>query len=177
MLAVEQTATNPLAGHQVIVPIAGSKVSRGKGEVLITYALGSCLGVTVWDPVEHVGGLLHVMLPDSNTSPEKAASNPDMFIDTGVPRLFREAYALRAVKQRLVVCVAGGAALGAMQDSSFNIGQRNITMLRKILWKNGILIKAQQVGGNIPRTMALRIDTGEVLLKTDQAVTRLTQEA
>lgn len=160
-------------GLHVTVPMAGSMISRRAGDMLVTYALGSCLGITLWDPVERVGGMLHVMLPDSATSPEKAQANPDMFIDTGVPRLFRDAYKLGAQKQRLVVCVAGGAALGAMQDSTFQIGQRNITMLRKILWKNGVLIRAQQVGGTIPRTMALRVDTGEVFLKIDQEVTRL----
>jgi chemotaxis protein CheD len=163
--------------RHVVVPMAASRVSRDRAEMLVTYALGSCLGITIWDPVCHVGGLLHVMLPDSSTSAEKADANPDMFIDKGVPRLFKEAYALGAEKKRLVVCVAGGATLGKLADSSFQIGQRNITMLRKILWKNGVLIKGQDVGGNFPRTLALNIDTGEVLLKTDEGVTRLNQEA
>ena len=160
----------------VVVPMANSRHSTDHGDALLTYALGSCLGISVWDPVERVGGMLHVMLPDSATSPEKAAATPDMFLDTALPRLFKTAYALGAVKQRLVVCVAGGATLGAMQDASFHIGQRNVAMLRKLLWINGVLIKAQQVGGSIPRTLALRIDTGEVLIKTEHGVSLLHRE-
>jgi chemotaxis protein CheD len=160
----------------VVVPMAAARHSTDRAETLVTYALGSCLGITVWDPLERVGGLLHVMLPDSATSPDKAAANPEMFLDTAVPRLFKRAYALGAVKQRLVVCVAGGASLGAMNDGSFQIGQRNVAALRKILWKNGVLIKALQVGGTIPRTLALKVETGDVLLKTEHGVSILPRE-
>ncbi len=68
-----------------IVDVADMRVSAVKGDVLVTHALGSCLGITVYDPTTHVGGLLHVMLPLSTIDPKKGKENPYMFVDTGVP--------------------------------------------------------------------------------------------
>jgi chemotaxis protein CheD len=133
---------------------------------VVTYALGSCLGIVVHDPVARVGGMLHVMLPDSSLDAGKAASQPAMFVDTGVPRLFHEAYRLGAAKERLVVKVAGGAAAQGESDM-FEIGKRNMIALRKILWQNGVLIKRHDVGGTISRTMALDVRTGDVTLRID----------
>ena len=135
---------------------------------LVTYALGSCLGIVAHDPVARVGGLLHVMLPDSALDVWKASAHPAMFVDTGVPRLFREAYRLGAVKERMVVKVAGGASAQGTGDM-FEIGKRNMIALRKILWKNGVLIKASDVGGVVSRTMSLDVATGDVMLRIDGA--------
>lgn len=157
-----------------IIGIADMKTSRSPDDVLITYALGSCLGIAIYDPVEKVGGMLHVMLPASAVSPAKALSNPLMFVDTGVPELFKACYKLGAKKERMVVKVAGGASL---QDSGngdqFQIGKRNFISLRKLLWKNNVLIKSCDVGENYSRTMALDISTGEVTLKTNHGETAL----
>ena len=148
------------------VGVADMKVSGDPDDVLITYALGSCLGITVHDPVARVGGLLHVMLPQSSIDPQKAQANASMFVDTGVPRLFLDAYKLGARKERMIVKVAGGATSRASEeDDYFQIGKRNIVMLRKILWKNGVILDSCEVGGNDSRTMLLDIDTGTVSLK------------
>ncbi len=90
-----------------MVGVADMKVSRQPEEVLVTHALGSCLGVAVYDPVARVGGILHFMLPDSSLDPAKGQSHPHMFADTGLPQLFRECYRLGAQKSRLRVKVAG----------------------------------------------------------------------
>jgi chemotaxis protein CheD len=132
---------------------------------LITYSLGSCIGVALWDPVVKVGGMLHYMLPDSQLSPDKARANPAMFCDTGIPRLFRAVYELGATKNRLVVKVAGGSQL-LDDNGTFNIGKRNYLALRKIFWKNGVMIKAENVGGSISRTLTLSIATGVVTIKS-----------
>lgn len=132
---------------------------------IITYALGSCIGVTVFDPVASVGGMLHFMLPSSKTSAEKAASNPAMFGDTGIPLLFKSLYALGAEKERLVVCAAGGAEV-LKDDGHFKVGSRNRTLLRKIFWKNNILVQADDTGGTISRTLRLNMQTGEVTVRT-----------
>jgi chemotaxis protein CheD len=143
------------------------RISGAVVDQLITYALGSCLGITIYDPVVKVGGLLHVMLPMSSIDPVKAEENPYMFVDTGVPRLFLDCYKLGAKKERLIVKVAGGAcANGNADDDYFQIGKRNIVMLRKLLWKNNVLLKSQDVGGSISRTMTLDIDSGLVLIKS-----------
>jgi chemotaxis protein CheD len=141
-------------------------VSKDPDDNIITHALGSCLGIAVHDPVARVGGLLHIMLPLSTIDPSKASSNPYMFVDTGVPRLFLECYKLGAQKNRVVLKVAGGASSKANpEDDYFEIGKRNFIMLRKLLWKNGVLIKAHDVGGSDSRTMSLAVVTGDVTLK------------
>ena len=148
-----------------IVDIADCKVTKDVNLSLITYSLGSCIGVTIWDPQAHVGGMLHCMLPESRISPDKAKMNPAMFCDTGVPKLFRSAYELGAVKSRLIVKLCGGAQL-LDEKGTFNIGKRNYLALRKIFWKNGVMIKAEDVGGSVSRTMKLIIGTGAVTIKT-----------
>jgi len=149
----------------VVVDIADLAVSNDPSATLITYSLGSCIGVAIWDPTAHVGGMLHYMLPDSQLSPDKARANPAMFADTGIPKLFRAAYELGAVKNRLVVKVAGGSQL-LDDNGTFNIGKRNYLALRKIFWKNGVMIKAEDVGGSISRTLKLEVGAGTVTIKS-----------
>ena len=147
-----------------VVDIADLAVSNDRQATLITHSLGSCIGVTIWDPEVRVGGMIHYMLPESKLSPEKAKDNPAMFADSGIPKLFRSAYELGASKKRLIVKAAGGSQL--LDDKGvFNIGKRNYIMLRKIFWKNGILIDADDVGGSISRTVRLNVDTGLVTVK------------
>ena len=153
----------------VVVGMADLRLASTPGERLVTYALGSCLGITIWDPVARVGGLLHVMLPSSAIDAEKALRNPAMFVDTGVPLLFRRSYELGARKERIVVRVAGGAHSGATEaDDQFQIGKRNFLTLRKLLWKNNVLLQAHDVGGcQTSRTMRLDVATGEVLVRAN----------
>lgn len=157
-----------------IIGIADMKISTRPDDVLITYALGSCLGITVYDPVAKVGGMIHIMLPDSSVNPQKAAENPMMFVDTGVPQLFKECYKRGAKKERMVLMVAGGASLQNNEErDQFQIGKRNFLMLRKLLWKNNVLIKSCDVGENFSRTMAMDMATGEVTLKINNVETVL----
>ena len=157
-----------------VVGVADMAASPTQEDLIITHALGSCLGITIHDPVANVGGLLHVMLPDSSIDPIKARETPFMFVDTGVPKFFRECYALGAAKERLVVRVAGGAcASGEAENDFFQIGKRNFLTLRKLLWKNGVLLKAYDVGGSGSRTMSLEIGTGAVVVKSGGKETHL----
>ena len=148
----------------VTVEIADLAVTADRRATLITYSLGSCIGVTIWDPEVRVGGMIHYMLPEASLSPEKAKSNPAMFADSGIPKLFRSAYELGANKKRMIVKVAGGSQL-LDDNGTFNIGKRNYVMLRKIFWKNGILIDSEDIGGSISRTLRLDVATGRVTLK------------
>lgn len=146
------------------VGISDIRISNSVGESLITYSLGSCIGVAVYDPVQKLGGMIHYMLPQSKISPEKAMIKPAMFADTGIPLLLDSLCAEGAAKDRLILKVAGGAQL--MDDNKlFNIGERNFLMLRKIIWTYNILIRGQHVGGNIARTLKLDIATGKVVVK------------
>ena len=160
-----ENAVQPAAGRATrVVDIADLAVSNDPGAVLVTYSLGSCIGVAIWDPVVCVAGLLHYMLPEASVSPEKARSTPAMFCDTGVPMLFRAAYELGAVKRRLVVKVAGGSQL-LDDNGTFNIGRRNYLALRKIFWKNGVLIDGEHVGGSVSRTMRIEVASGIVTVR------------
>lgn len=130
------------------------------GDLIVTHALGSCLGVSIHDEVACVGGILHYMLPSGNLDTEKANKNPLMFGDLGIPAFFQEAYRLGATKDRLRVVIAGGANVIA-GNNNFDIGGRNITIARKLFWKNNVLIAAQHVGGDIPRTLYLEVGSGK----------------
>jgi chemotaxis protein CheD len=149
---------------KIIVGISDMKVSNRPEDVLITYSLGSCIGVLIWDPMARVGGLLHYMLPDSSIDREKAQARPFMFADTGIPRLFKETYRFGAVKERLIVKVVGGSQI--MDNAGvFNIGKRNHAILRKMFWKNQIMVAAEDVGGSGNRTVSLEVGTGVTRLK------------
>lgn len=149
-----------------MVGIAEMTVSDSEDDLLVTYALGSCLGIVIHDPAAKVGGLLHAMLPSSSTGRERAATNPARFVDLGVPALFKAAYRLGAVKERIVVKVVGGASIanGGKQDS-FQIGKRNLIALKKLLWKNGVLLRGSETGGSISRTVSLEIGSGITTVK------------
>lgn len=154
---------------QRVVGVGDLAVSAIPDEALVTYALGSCLGIAVHDPVARVSGLLHAMLPDSAIDLGNGPAQPAKYIDTGVPALFRECYRHGARKERMTVKVAGGAFAGATpEEDRFQIGKRNLIALRRIFWKNGVLIHAEDVGGcQTARTMVLDVASGDVLLRVN----------
>jgi chemotaxis protein CheD len=157
----------------IVIGVSDMKVSNDLESVLVTYSLGSCIGVAVYDAMAKVGGLLHFMLPESTLDPTKAEKNPYMFADTGIPALFKSAYALGAAKQRMKVVVVGGAQV-LDQAGFFNIGKRNHMAVRKIFWKNNVMINYEDVGGNSNRTVKLTIRDGKTWLKVSgQGVTEI----
>jgi chemotaxis protein CheD len=138
------------------------KVGRD-GDILVTHALGSCLGLVVYDPVAKVGGLLHAMLPLSKINPQKAQTNPFMFVDTGVPALFKSLYALGGQKKQMIVKAAGcGNPLG--KNEMFKIGERNYMVLKKLLWKNDVLLATEDVGGTGSRTIHFGLSGGQTII-------------
>lgn len=155
-----------------VIGVGACAVSADPSTTLVTYALGSCIAVLIYDPVTRVGGLLHYMLPESSLDQTKAQKNPYMFADTGIPLLFQNAYKLGAVRNRLLVHVLGGAQIISASDS-FNIGKRNHMVLRKIFWKAGILVQHEEVGGTQSRTVRLELETGRIVMRSGQAETVL----
>ena len=147
-----------------VVGVADMVVLKGPTKQIITHALGSCIGVTIFDPTTNVGGMLHFMLPDSKINNDKATDNPAMFADTGIPVLFKKAYELGAKKENLIVCAAGGAEV-LSDGGHFKIGSRNRTVLRKIFWKNNVLLSADDTGGNNSRTLLLSLADGTVTVR------------
>jgi chemotaxis protein CheD len=158
-------------GKKIIVGVGDLAVTDNRDAELVTYSLGSCIGVAIHDPVAGVGGLLHLMLPNSSLNPERAKRQPAVFADTGLPMLFKSAYQLGAKKGRLRVVVVGGSQV---MDSSgyFNIGKRNYTAVRKIFWRNNVLVDKEDVGGNVNRTVTLEMATGRVWVKINGKETK-----
>ena len=149
----------------VIVDIAGGVVSDAPDDVLVTYSLGSCLGVAFYDPVLRVGAMAHCMLPLSQLDTHKADEKPFMFVDVGVPLLLQKLFERGCRKKDIITRVAGVAQV---MDAAgiFRIGERNYAVFRKILWKNGLLIKAEDVGGVVSRTLRLDIGTGRLVVRS-----------
>ena len=130
----------------VIVGVSDLQVTNDLTKSLITYALGSCVGLTLYDPVAQVGGLIHCMLPLSKIDPSRAEERPAMFVDTGVLAVLRQMIELKATKENMIACVAGAASPLDIEGAA-KIGERNLVVLRKLLWKNDLLITAEEVGG------------------------------
>lgn len=139
-------------------------VTNDISQILVTYSLGSCIGVSVFDPEANVGGLIHCMLPNSKIEPEKAARRPCMFVDTGVVALLQAMMDMGAQGRRMKIKVAGA---GSPMDhvGRFKIGERNMATFRKVLWKNNLMIAAEDIGGTEPRTMSLYMGQGRTTIR------------
>jgi chemotaxis protein CheD len=151
--------------NQVIVDIADARVSRDPDSVLVTYSLGSCLGVAVYDPETRVGGLIHCMLPLSSVDRAKAEQKPFMFVDSGLSLFLKQLFDLGLTRQRAIVKIAGCSRI-LDKNSLFRIGERNYAVARKLLWKNGLMIKGEDIGSDVSRTVRLHIGTGAVTVRS-----------
>lgn len=150
-----------------IVGINEWKVST-VGDFLITFALGSCLGISIYDPLNRIGGLIHSMLPDSSADVHLRQQQPAKFVDSGLESLVNHCEELGASRGRLIVKAAGAAASGEHHRlDAFRIGSRNIESLKRTLKKNGLQLSGLCVGGFKPRTMALDVKTGDVIVIVD----------
>ncbi len=144
------------------VEVGGLAISSDPGDTLISYALGSCVGVAIYDPVAKIGGLIHAKLPVARDTRPELSGGPAMCADVGTMRLLQGMFEAGAVKSRLLVSIAGCG--NPVKTITHDIGGRNYTIVRKVLWKNGILVHAEDVGGDKPRTIALCLGTGEVTI-------------
>ena len=152
-------------GVRIVVGVADMKVSKNTEDNIITYSLGSCIGIAVYDPYAKVAGLLHYMLPESSLDKVKAEKNPYMFADTGIPNLFKETYRYGAKKSRMKVVIAGGAQI-LDQKGFFNIGKRNYMAVKKMFFRNNVFSDYEDIGGNINRTVTISVSTGDMIIKT-----------
>ena len=147
------------------VGMADYKVGKAPA-TLISYGLGSCIGVSLYDPKAKVGGLLHIMLPDSTSS--RASENPMKFADTGVPLMLEDVLKLGATKTRLVAKMAGGAQMFAFANATdiMKVGSRNAEAVKKMLDKYNIKLLAEDTGGSYGRTVQIDLETGIYKVKT-----------
>jgi chemotaxis protein CheD len=151
---------------KIIVNISDAKISRNPNDVIMTYALGSCIAVCLYDPGICIGGMLHYQLPDSKIDSDKSKDNPFMFADTGITVLLDKLLSLGAGKNRIKTKIAGGASMDT-GPKGFDIGKRNHIAIRKIMWQNGLMINAEDVGGFAPRNMYMDIADGSVMIRLE----------
>jgi chemotaxis protein CheD len=149
---------------QLTVGIADMKFIRQEG-ILVTYALGSCIGISLYDPMIKLGALVHIMLPEVLGGGDR---NTFKYADTGLAETFRKIEIMGARKPRLIAKIAGGAKMFELQGNSNlgNIGARNIASVKQILHSEGVRIAAADVGENYARTMSLDVSTGMVRIRT-----------
>lgn len=150
--------------RDIKVGIADMKIARNEGR-LITYALGSCIGITLYDPGIKLGALIHIMLPEATGDPKQM--NIFKFADTAIPETLRKLAVFGGRKSRYICKIAGGAQMFTINSGAGigNIGERNIQSVRRVLQTEGIKIKSQDVGGNYARTMLMDLETGLVQLR------------
>ncbi len=139
--------------------------SGAQGGIIKTMALGSCVAVIMLDPETKTVGMVHIALPDSSLNKEKREQRPGYFADTGIPALFKnmkDVGAGKDIRKYYVKIIGGANVLKASSVSVFEIGKRNILAVKKILWKNGTGVVAEDTGGNISRTVSVYVKTGAV---------------
>ena len=150
-----------------VIKVGMADLKTGKGtDVLTTLGLGSCIGLTFYDPTSKIGGLVHYMLPDSTKL--KNNSNIAKFGDTGISESYNQVIAMGASKYRLVAKIAGGAKMFEVSGLSGigNVGDRNAEAAKKILKELGVKLIAEDTGLNYGRTVELHCDTGEFYVKS-----------
>lgn len=165
------TSTPASAIKRVTVGIGELAVSSAPGSLIITHALGSCISVILHDPQVPVAALLHFLLPESRINPERAAKQPATFADTGIPLLLEQARQRGMDPRRTRVWLIGGAEVNGA--GTLNVGKRNTLAARNILWKNGLMVHKEAVGGTDARTASITVTEGLVETSTAGHVTTL----
>ena len=149
---------------KISVGIADMKIARREG-TLITYALGSCIGITLYDPAIKLAGLLHIMLPEAGNM---ADMNVYKFADTGIQEMLRKMTAFGGIKRRYQCKIAGGAKMFEVSGSNGlgNIGQRNIESVKATLRRENIRLLAEHTGGTVARTLLFDVVSGQGCIRS-----------
>jgi len=154
-----------MRGDMIVVGMADLNATRSPG-ALTTLGLGSCVGIALYDPVNKIAGLAHIMLPDSTQIQNN--SNAAKFADTALIRLIYQMQKLGARKDMLTAKLAGGAQMFDFHttNDALRIGDRNVEASIKFLGIQGIPITAKDTGSNYGRTVELTAEDGKFLIKT-----------
>lgn len=147
------------------VGMADLKVGKSPDSI-ISYGLGSCVGIALYDPQAKVGGLAHIMLPDSTQA--RATDNSAKFADTAIPALLDQVVRLGGNPSKITAKMAGGSQMFIFAQATdvMRIGDRNVDAVRQVLKSLSLRIVAEDVGGNYGRTVELLLDSGVFLIKT-----------
>jgi chemotaxis protein CheD len=154
----------PHMGEGAVLVGVGELAIAEHPRVLVTQALGSCVGLTLWDPIRRAGGMAHIMLP---TLADTAAQGLRYrFATSAVPALVDMLADSGSPKRRLVAKLAGGAAMFGVDAGSSSIGARNIAQTKLELQELGIPLRSEDTGGGHARTIELHLDTGILLVRS-----------
>ena len=153
--------------NTIILGIGDLGATNTPGTALKTLALGSCVALLMLDPQTRTVGMCHVALPDSGINGDRAEEMPGYFADTAVPALLEKIRHLgyKGNGRGLIIKLVGGAKV-MDPSNTFNIGKRNVLALKKKLWAMGMGVIAEDVGGNISRTVTVDVDTGQVVISS-----------
>lgn len=151
---------------KLIIGIGEAAASKNSEDEIKTFALGSCVAVVMLDPKTRIAGMIHIALPESKIDLEKSKILPGYFADTGIP------YLLKLMRDQgstphtgYITKIAGGANVMDTNDH-FQIGKRNVTAIKKLLWDQNLPVLAEDVGGNSSRTISVELKTGKVILSS-----------
>ena len=150
--------------QKLTVGIADMKIGKGN-DLLVTYALGSCIGLCFYDPKLKLGALLHVMLP---LNMEAGRKNPLKYADTGIRETLRQMESKGASRSRITAKIAGGAKMFEVSGSNGlgNIGQRNIESVKATLRRENIRLLAEHTGGTVARTLLFDVVSGQGCIRS-----------
>ena len=153
-----------MANGKLVVKIADMQIAQ-HGEELITYALGSCLGICLQDKRTGLAALIHIMLP---INMEAGRKNTMKYADTGIRETLKQMEARGARRANIVAKVAGGAKMFETPPGSTlgNIGKRNIESVHLVLRKEQIRLLAEDVGGTVARTLSFDPTTGQAIVRS-----------
>lgn len=147
------------------VGIADLKVATAP-EKISTSALGSCVAIMLFDPINKVGGMAHIMLPSATFS--KIQSNPAKFADTAVPIMLEQMKELGAAQINIFAKIVGGAQMFAniLSEPLGNIGQRNVLAAKEALAKEKIMLRGEDTGGDCGKSVEFNLQNGEVTVRS-----------
>ena len=151
----------------VVIKVGMADLKTGKApDILTTLGLGSCIGIALWDPTTKIGGLAHVMLPDSTKI--RNNSNIAKFADTGIAELVRQMEAMGVPRKRLVAKIAGGAQMFAFGSKSdmIRVGDRNVLASKQKLGELKIPLLAEDTGETYGRTVIFYPSTGDFVIRS-----------
>lgn len=149
----------------VKVGMADYKIGRDPASI-ISYGLGSCVGIALFDPVTKIGGLAHIMLPDSTQA--RSTENMAKFADTAIPQMLEDMIRAGAIKNRITAKIAGGSQMFTFTNATdiMRVGERNTESVKIVLKKLGLRLVAEDTGGNYGRTVELKLNNGMYRVKT-----------
>jgi chemotaxis protein CheD len=150
-----------LQGHYTSVNIGEIKMAEDQTSLLLASSLGSCLGLAVFDEKKKIGAVGHFLLPQSSLDPVQAKEKPGKFVDTGIELLLKW-FTDRGSSLNQLIIVAAGCASILDPQKHFNIGERNLLMMRKYLWKHKLFLYAERTGGEVPRSLYLDMSSGSI---------------